>query len=512
QYAPYIPGFPSIQTGYTPFQPGYPPAPTQYSPPPAPTPYLPPPAPTQYLPPPGPLPGPPPVPPPSGNPVYSGSMPGGGYGGGNNCVMYEVRPGDYCYKIAKDNNIPYNQFLRQNPGIDCTNLRIGQSVCFLVNYFLNGPSVPSWCARFEMDIASSRAGIDTVLNTAFFDANGSLDVDALQEFYRVRNTRISLVPIELGKHKNAEIPVSSANIDVSDFAGVGVAESMLADLVNADKGTDRVIPTEVITSWKAAEALGQDKDSKELFELKPLHDDERIVLYFHGGYYYTGSPKYRREEVAQISNYSNMRGVAIQYRLTPKYPFPSQLHDAYISFLYLLQIGFKPGNIILAGDSAGGNLAMSLCHLLRHIGKTPNVRGLVLISVISRLRVIKEDPNRTRFNDTLIDYPITMPTHPAHLLYKPSVKMTDEIIKELEDHLLSPYNGNFTNFPPMLIQSGDQDMFHYTNVKLYEKVKAICPRFEFDVYEGMPHNFQMYKYVPLRYKAFESIGKFIGSL
>ncbi|KAJ2808206.1 hypothetical protein H4R21_000162 [Coemansia helicoidea] len=47
------------------------------------------------------------------------------------CIMYEVKPGDYCYKIAQDNGIPYAQFLRQNPGIDCTNLQVGQSVCLI---------------------------------------------------------------------------------------------------------------------------------------------------------------------------------------------------------------------------------------------------------------------------------------------------------------------------------------------------------------------------------------------
>ncbi|KAJ2718443.1 hypothetical protein GGI07_005755 [Coemansia sp. Benny D115] len=54
------------------------------------------------------------------------------------CIMYEVRPGDYCYKIATKNGIPYNQFLSQNPGIDCTNLSVGQSVC------LFPLSIPGW--------------------------------------------------------------------------------------------------------------------------------------------------------------------------------------------------------------------------------------------------------------------------------------------------------------------------------------------------------------------------------
>ncbi|KAJ2510289.1 hypothetical protein GGI11_004587 [Coemansia sp. RSA 2049] len=47
------------------------------------------------------------------------------------CIFYEVKPGDYCYKIAIYNGITYQQFLKQNPGINCTNLQVGQSVCLV---------------------------------------------------------------------------------------------------------------------------------------------------------------------------------------------------------------------------------------------------------------------------------------------------------------------------------------------------------------------------------------------
>ncbi|PIA14550.1 hypothetical protein COEREDRAFT_82679 [Coemansia reversa NRRL 1564] len=56
----------------------------------------------------------------------------------SDCIMYEVRPGDYCYKIASDNGISYKQFLKQNPGIDCTNLQVGQSVCLIPTSYGGG--------------------------------------------------------------------------------------------------------------------------------------------------------------------------------------------------------------------------------------------------------------------------------------------------------------------------------------------------------------------------------------
>ncbi|KAJ2061942.1 hypothetical protein GGH13_006527 [Coemansia sp. S155-1] len=64
------------------------------------------------------------------------------------CILYEVRPGDYCYKIAITNGITYKQFLAQNPGIDCTRLHVGQSLC-LIPLTLPG----SWGKATNTDVA-----------------------------------------------------------------------------------------------------------------------------------------------------------------------------------------------------------------------------------------------------------------------------------------------------------------------------------------------------------------------
>ncbi|KAJ2077241.1 hypothetical protein H4R24_005247 [Coemansia sp. RSA 988] len=74
-------------------------------------------------------------------PLSNAAVPESYYGEqphGSDCILYEVRPGDYCYKIASDNGIPYEQFLKQNPGIDCTHLRVGQSVCLIPNSYGSG--------------------------------------------------------------------------------------------------------------------------------------------------------------------------------------------------------------------------------------------------------------------------------------------------------------------------------------------------------------------------------------
>ncbi|KAJ2866468.1 hypothetical protein GGH94_001509 [Coemansia aciculifera] len=66
------------------------------------------------------------------------------------CILYEIRPGDYCYKIAVTNGISYKQFLAQNPGIDCTRLYVGQSVCLIP---LNLPG--SWGKVLNTDVTDN---------------------------------------------------------------------------------------------------------------------------------------------------------------------------------------------------------------------------------------------------------------------------------------------------------------------------------------------------------------------
>ncbi|KAI8322387.1 alpha/beta-hydrolase [Martensiomyces pterosporus] len=382
----------------------------------------------------------------------------------------------------------------------------------LIGYYLNGPTVPSWGVRLELDCAMKRFYYENATNLALTDASGNLDIGRTHKISSAHNTGVSPIPKELGKYKRAETPVSSVHIEASDFQGMGVAEQPLADLVNADIGSGRTIPMEVVTAWMAAEALRQDKDSAALFKPEPVHNGEKVVLYFHGGAYVIGSPRSCRAEVAEISKYSKLRAISIQYRLAPKHPFPAQLHDAYIAFLYLLQAGFKPENIVLSGDSAGGHLAVTLCLLLRHIGRTPRVRALVLLAPWINVRPSRELTKVFRRNDYVVAFPLAMPINMTRLFYKPGQPLTDKYYEELSDPFVSPNFADFADFPPMLIQSGDQDSFHEENRQFYLDIKDKSPRIEFEKFKDMTHGFHQFKYLRERLQAFESIGRFVNSL
>jgi hypothetical protein len=112
-------------------------------------------------------------------------------------------------------------------------------------------------------------------------------------------------------------------------------------------------------------------------------EKEKIIIYFHGGAYFTGTMKNHREIIGELSKESGARVLAINYRLAPQQPFPAGLCDALATYLYLTNPSndsefkpYKPKQIILCGDSSGGGLAISLGLALRDLG-LPLPAGIV---------------------------------------------------------------------------------------------------------------------------------------
>jgi len=93
-------------------------------------------------------------------------------------------------------------------------------------------------------------------------------------------------------------------------------------------------------------------------------EGQRIMLYVHGGAYYFGSVDEHRYQMQRHARKLKARVLAPRYRLAPQFPFPCGLHDCLAAYLYLLE-KHDPSTIILAGDSAGGGMVMSMLVTLR---------------------------------------------------------------------------------------------------------------------------------------------------
>ena len=92
----------------------------------------------------------------------------------------------------------------------------------------------------------------------------------------------------------------------------------------------------------------------------PKLDDGPVVLYLHGGGYVSGSPRTHRLITTQIALIAQARLLAVDYRLAPEHPYPAALADAWAAYWWLLTQDIAPTDIIIAGDSAGGGLAVAL--------------------------------------------------------------------------------------------------------------------------------------------------------
>lgn len=94
-------------------------------------------------------------------------------------------------------------------------------------------------------------------------------------------------------------------------------------------------------------------------------DESRVLLYLHGGGYSIGSIDSHRDPVSRLCRAAGVRGLVIDYRLAPEHPFPAQLDDALAAYRWLLERGVDPARVVVAGESAGAGLTLSLLLALR---------------------------------------------------------------------------------------------------------------------------------------------------
>ncbi|KAJ2758553.1 hypothetical protein IWQ56_005972 [Coemansia nantahalensis] len=389
-----------------------------------------------------------------------------------------------------------------------------------LSYYVKGPRCPSWPLWFQVRRDTIHRAIRTAPKAALTDdAIDEIDFAQMDEERRRWDLPESTLPAEIGAHRRGAIRVGDVAIDAAAaFAGTGPAESGLLALDAADRaaGGQREIPYEII----APDALRRTADSsgcsaERLFDCAPLAAGERVILYLHGGAYKMGSAASHRALVGRIAAHAGLRSVSIEYRLAPLHPFPAQLHDAYISFQHLVARGFAPGDIVVAGDSAGGNLALVLALLLRHTGV--GVRGLLLLSPWADLITERASLKRNARFDFLTAPPLASPLSPARTFYAPGRRLDEGMRREMAHPLVSPVYADFAGFPPTLIQAGEKEVIIDEIAQLHHNIAAANPgadpaRHVYECVPDMVHVFHQFLSLPDARRAIARAGEFIASL
>lgn len=231
------------------------------------------------------------------------------------------------------------------------------------------------------------------------------------------------------------------------------------------------------------------------------HMKKYVILYCHGGGYSTGSCLYGRTLTAKLAATTSMDVLSFDYRLAPEHPYPAALADAIKVWNYLMLLGYGARDIILTGDSAGGNLALALTLKLKADGRLLP-RGLVLMSPWTDLTSSGES-HRTRADlDPVLDKAYIDRMIAA---YMGKADLTRQV---LENPYISPLFGDFAGFPPVYIQVGDNEILLSDSVELHKKLVEANVSVRLDCFDGMWHVFQMSPF-KTAYEAMDKNAEFI---
>lgn len=234
----------------------------------------------------------------------------------------------------------------------------------------------------------------------------------------------------------------------------------------------------------------------EWIAVERAHMKKHVILYCHGGGYMTGSSLYARILTTKLAMSTSMDVLAFDYRLAPENPFPAAIEDAIAAWDYLMLLGYGARDIIVAGDSAGGNLALCLVHELKRTNRIIP-RGLVLMSPWTDLCSLGSSFTSKGSLDPVLTKEYI---NQAILAYAPEADLTNPMI--------SPLYGDFKDFPPTYIQVGKNEILLSDSVMLYEKMIKENVSAKLDVFKGMWHVFQMSSF-KVAYEAMEKNAEFI---
>jgi acetyl esterase/lipase len=223
---------------------------------------------------------------------------------------------------------------------------------------------------------------------------------------------------------------------------------------------------------------------------------QSIILYLHGGGWTLGWSNTGRWMLAYLCQAAQSRALAVDYRLAPEYPFPAALEDCLTAYHWLLSNGISPQKIVIAGDSAGGNLALSTLLALRDAGE-PMPAAVVCISAVTDLACTGESFHTKKDPLLTTSFVKTMVRH--------YIGDQDPCLP-----LISPYYANLSSFPPILIHVGEDEILLSDAVHLADHARDAGVDVQLVIWPKMWHVWHTFvPILPEARQAVNEIGTFI---
>lgn len=251
--------------------------------------------------------------------------------------------------------------------------------------------------------------------------------------------------------------------------------------VDADVVVAEVDAGGVLADWISVDSVGE---------------TERVVLYFHGGAYVMGSRNTHRGLAGRIARAANARVLLPDYRLAPEQPFPAAVEDALACWRWLISEGHSPQQMAIAGDSAGGGLALATLLAMKN-SELPQPACAVGLSPWTDLEGTGPTAEPGAVDDPMLT--------PDGLRESGKQYAADD----LNNPLAAPLHGDPQGLPPLLLQVGTREILLSDSTRFAEKAQAAGVEVTLEIEEGLIHVWQMLPGVPEAESAIQRIGSFI---
>ena len=209
-------------------------------------------------------------------------------------------------------------------------------------------------------------------------------------------------------------------------------------------------------------------------------EPRHVVLYFHGGVYVLGDAFQAAGLAAQIGRRTRAKIISVDYRLAPEHPYPAAVDDALAAYQALLEDGTAPADIALAGESAGGGLAVATLVNARDRG-LPLPAAAFVMSPYADLTLAGTTMDTKRDADPLLsreNLQFRVPDYTAG--HDPALG------------LISPVFADLSGLPPLIIQAGTHEVLLDDAVRLARQAATADVQVTLDITPGVPHVFQAY--------------------
>ena len=206
-------------------------------------------------------------------------------------------------------------------------------------------------------------------------------------------------------------------------------------------------------------------------------DASKVVLYLHGGGYVFGGYGSHCEIASEMAGLIGGRALLLEYRLAPEHPFPAAFEDTLASYRWLLDEGYKPEDIFVAGDSAGGGLSVALLLALKKVG-LPLPKAVCLFSPWVDLTCASASIESNALSDCMLS-PGALDRFKSHYLGG----------ADPHDERASPIFGDLSGLPPTYVAVGSKEILLDDSRQLVKKIRSTGGSAELSIWRNMPHVF-----------------------